>query len=145
MWTHLGNVTITEPRKKSYFLSNGLNIFGQVKVHLAPQDSRHDELDVEDGDLGLHDVGDEVEVILARDDDVLGVGESRGGEGGGFLAGLRLGGHDLRDGPSSSTLNDTAGGFDDLLDVATAGVDVWGQVEDFALKEVVDSLNEIIC
>ena len=45
--------------------------FGEVKVHLSGEYGRHDELGAKDANLGLQNVGHDVKVVLARDDDVV--------------------------------------------------------------------------
>ena len=49
----------------------GCEISAQVKVHLTPGDSTHDKLCVEHPQLGSQHVGDQVDVLLAGDHQVV--------------------------------------------------------------------------
>ena len=49
-------------------------VLTEVEVHLDPQDGVEDEVWRVDPELGLEHVVDEVEVLLASDDDVVDVG-----------------------------------------------------------------------
>ena len=57
-----------------YLVSVCGEILAEVEVHLHPQDGVEDEVWGVDAELGLEHVVDEVEVLLASDDDVVDVG-----------------------------------------------------------------------
>ena len=95
----------------------------QVVVDFGIEDGRHDKLGVVDPDLGLEDVGHDVNVVLAGDDQVDRV-----------LAGpVQL--LDLGDRFPTSVLDFAAGVLDDQLQVLPRGLDARGQVENSALKQ----------
>lgn len=55
------------------FVLNCCDAPGEIKVHFALHDSRHDEFGVENSNLGLENVRDNVQIVLASDDQVDGI------------------------------------------------------------------------
>ena len=107
--------------------SDGRQTLRQVEVDPGVEDGGHDELGVVDPDLGFQDVGNDVDVVLARDDQVDRVLA-------GFVQLL-----DLGDRLPAPVLDLTAGVLNHQFEVLPRGNDARGQVENSALERFRDT------
>ena len=95
---------------------------GQVIVDFSFEDGGHDKFGVVDADLGLKDVGHDVQVVLAGDDQV------------GWILSGTIEFLDLFDTFSPSIFDNTTGVFDDRFQLFPRRIQAGCQIENAALK-----------